>query len=186
MSKDKTLPAAGIDLGTMNLVCARRSGPDQVETSRVRDAFLDLDESAKKMLKMSGVNFIDRGTDGVIVLGDAALEMANVFGREARRPLSRGIIAAGEMEALEILGIMIKSLLGPPRVTNEICFFSVPAAPIDEKRDIIYHRGVFERIITECGYKAIPGNEAMAIIYVETAKDGFSGLGLSFGSGMVN
>src|SRR3990167_4588410 len=75
-----------------------------------------------------------------------------------------------------ILGIMIKSLLGPPRVTNEICFFSVPAAPIDEKRDIIYHRGVFERIITECGYKAIPGNEAKAIIYVETAKDGFSGL----------
>jgi hypothetical protein len=45
---------------------------------------------------------------------------------------------------------------------------------------------VFERIIEECGYAAYASNEAMAIIYAETAKDGFSGLGISFGSGMCN
>lgn len=176
----------GLDIGTMNIICARRSSKDKVETSRVRDAFLDLEVGAKKMLKLSGVNFIDRGSDGIIVIGDAALEMANVFGREARRPLSRGLISAGEMEALDILGVMVKNLLGAPSVEKEYCYFSVPASPVDAQRDVVYHRGVFERIVTECGYTAVASNEAMAIIYAETAKEGFSGLGISFGSGMCN
>jgi hypothetical protein len=180
------MPGRGIDIGTMNIVSAKQAGKGKVETSRVRDSFLDLEEGAKRMLKLSGVNFIDRGEDGIIVVGDAALEMANVFGREARRPLSQGLISAGEMDALEILGIMIKNLLGAPDVEGEHCFFSVPAAPVDEDRDVVYHRGVFERIVTECGYTATASNEAMAIIYAETAKDGFSGLGISFGSGMCN
>jgi hypothetical protein len=177
----------GLDVGTMNLVCAQRTGKDKVETSRVRDAFLDLDAGAKKMLKLSGVNFINRGDDGMIVVGDAAMEMANVFGREARRPLSQGLIAAGEIDALDVLGVMIKNLLGEPKVAGEVCYFSVPAAPVDDpSRDIVYHKGVFERIVTECGYTAVAGNEAMAIIYAETAAEGFSGLGISFGSGMCN
>lgn len=180
------MPGRGIDIGTMNIVSAKQATKGKVETSRVRDAFLDLEPGAKKMLKLSGVNFLDRGEEGIIVVGDAAMEMANVFGREARRPLSQGLISAGEMDALEILGVMIKNLLGAPDVANEHCYFSVPAAPVDEDRDVVYHRGVFERIVTECGYTATASNEAMAIIYAETAKDGFSGLGISFGSGMCN
>jgi len=186
MATKKTL-GVGLDVGTMNLVSARRKGGDKVETSRMRDAFLDLESGAKKMLKLSGVNFIDRGEDeGIIVVGDAALDMANVFGREARRPLSQGLIAAGENEALDVLGVLVKNVLGEPAEKNEVCFFSVPAAPVDEQRDVVYHRGVFERIVTECGFEAVASNEAMAIIFAETAKEGFSGLGISFGSGMCN
>jgi hypothetical protein len=184
MAGKKTL-GVGLDVGTMNLVSARRNGKD-VETSRIRDAFLDLDSGAKKMLKLSGVQFIDHGEDGIIVVGDAAMEMANVFGREARRPLSQGLVAAGEMDALAVLGVLVKNVLGEPSEENEICFFSVPAAPVDADRDVVYHQGVFERIVEECGFEAYPSNEAMAIIYSETAAEGFSGLGISFGSGMCN
>jgi hypothetical protein len=176
----------GLDIGTMNLVCAKQVGKDKVETSRVRDAFLDLSSDAKRMLKLSGVNFLDRGEDGIIVVGDAAMEMANVFGREARRPLSGGLVSAGEMDALEILGVMVKNLLGEPATPKEFCYFSIPAAPVDADRDVVYHKGVFERIVSECGYTPISANEAMAIIYAETAKDMFSGLAISFGSGMCN
>jgi hypothetical protein len=127
----------GLDVGTMNIVCAHRTGPNKVETSRVRDAFLDLSPDAKKMLKLSGVNFIDHGEEGIIVVGDKAMEMANVFGREARRPLSQGLISAGEIDALEILGAMIKNLLGEPKAPGEYCYFSVPAAPVDDpSRDV--------------------------------------------------
>jgi len=178
--------SVGLDIGTMNIVCAKTAGKNKVETSRVRDAFLDLDSGAKKMLKLSGVNYIDQD-DGIIVVGDAAMEMANVFGREARRPLSQGLISAGEIDALEVLGVMIKNLLGDPATEKEVCYFSVPAAPVDDlSRDVVYHQGVFERIVTECGFQAVAGNEAMAIVYAETAKEGFSGLGISFGSGMCN
>lgn len=186
MSESKSKPnrGVGVDLGTMNIVSAR-SKAGKVEFSRVRDAFLDLDAGAKKMLKLSGVSYIERG-ENIVVIGDAAMEMANVFGREARRPLSRGLVAAGELEALEVLGVMVKNVLGAPVEPNEVCYFCVPAAPVDVDMDVVYHRGVFERIVTECGYKAIASNEAMAIIYSETANDGFSGLAISFGSGMCN
>jgi hypothetical protein len=43
-----------------------------------------------------------------------------------------------------------------------------------------------ERIVTECGFKAFPSNEALAIIYSECSADKFSGIAFSFGSGMTN
>lgn len=175
----------GCDLGTMNIVAARRTDKG-VETHRIRDAFLDLPEEHRKMLKLSGVNYISTD-DGLVIVGDAAYEMANMFSREVRRPLQSGLIAAGEIDALEILAILVKHVLGKPAEENEACYFSVPAAPVDDPdRDIVYHRGILERIVTECGYKAYPSNEALAIIYSECAKDGFSGIAMSFGSGMTN
>jgi hypothetical protein len=138
------------------------------------------------MLKLSGVDFIERENE-ILIIGDAALETANVFGQEARRPLSQGLISAGEIDAIEVLGILIKHVLGEPSEENEVCYFSVPAAPVDDlTRDVVYHQGVFERIVSECGYDAVASNEAMAIIFSECAKEGFSGLSISFGAGMCN
>ena len=184
--KSEKIPlGVGLDVGTMNFVSARK-GETGVVTKRMRDAFLDLKPDAKKMLRLTNVEFIERGGE-LLIVGDAAIEIANMFGREARRPLSQGMVSAGEVDALEVLGIIAKGVLGEPQEDNEICYFSVPAAPVDAPdKDVIYHQGIFERIITECGFDAIPSNEAMAIIFSETAADGFSGLGLSFGAGMVN
>ncbi len=178
----------GLDVGTMNIVMARRTEGKKVETRRVRDAFVDLDAGKKKVLKLSGVPFIpQKDGDGIIVVGDKAMEYANVFGVEARRPLSGGLISASEFDALEVLGVMIKNLLGKPQQPGEICIYSIPAAPVDNlSQDVIYHERIFERIITECGYRAISGNEAMAIIFAECSKDMFSGISISFGSGMCN
>lgn len=174
----------GLDIGTMNLVSARR-GTRGVQTKRMRDVFLDLPPSSKKMLRMSKTSFVDRDED-ILILGDAALEIANVFGREPRRPLSAGIVSPSETDSLEVLGLLVKHVLGDPLVEDEACYFSVPAEPIDQDRDIVYHRGVFQRIIQECGYEPYPANEGMGIIYSETAEEGFSGIAMSFGSGMTN
>ena len=187
MSKEpKRYLGKSVDIGTMNVVSARQDASGGISTKRIRDAFLDLPTSAKRMLKLNGVDFIERD-DEILIIGDAAMETANVFGREPRRPLSGGLVSAQEPDSLEVLATIIKGVLGPPAEPNEVCYYSVPAAPIDApERDVIYHRGVLERIVNECGYDAFPSNEAMAIIFAETAKDGFSGLALSFGSGMSN
>ena len=186
--KEEAVPVpmgVGLDVGTMNFVSARKA-ENGVVTKRMRDAFLDLAPDAKKMLRLTGINFVER-PDEILIVGDAAIEIANMFGREARRPLSQGMVSAGEVDALEVLGILVRSVLDDPREDNEICYFSVPAAPVDAPdKDVIYHQGIFERIITECGFDAIPSNEAMAIVYSETAAEGFSGLGISFGAGMCN
>jgi hypothetical protein len=183
--KAKPVYGIGADIGTMNLVSARRTGKG-VETKRMRDVFLDLPITVRKRLLLAKTSFVERD-DEVLILGDAAMEIANVFGREARRPLSGGLISPSETESLEILGLLVKEVLGEPSTKDEVCFFSVPAPPIDRpEKDIIYHQGVFERIIEECGYEPYASNEAMAIIFSECAQEDFSGVAMSFGSGMTN
>lgn len=178
-------PGVGLDIGTMNIVSARQVG-DKIATSRIRDAFIDLDSDAKRTLKLSKVDYVEK--DGnLIVIGDSALNMANLFKREVRRPLSRGVIASGELEAQGILSLLTHHVLEDPLVEKEHCFYSVPASPIDdENQDIIYHTEVFRKILNEHGYTPHPMNEAMAIIYSQCANENFSGLAVSFGSGMCN
>jgi len=177
----------GLDVGTMNLVSARHK-EGGVVTRRVRDAFLDLEVEAKRSLKMSKVDYVERPEDGtLLVLGDSALTMANLFKREARRPLSRGVISAGEIDAQEVLSLLIGQVLGDPRSEREHCFYSVPAAPIDDPtQDVIFHTEVFRKIIRGHGFSAHPTNEALAIIFSQCAAENFSGLAVSFGAGMAN
>jgi hypothetical protein len=186
MADTKYKPGVGLDVGTMNLVSARATSGDKVETNRIRDAFIDLDVEAKKTLRLSKVNYVEKEGQ-LIVLGDSALNMANLFKREVRRPLSRGVIAAGELEAQQILSLLVFNVLKEPTVEKEHCFYSVPAAPIDDpEQDIVYHQEVFRKIISEHGYTPHPMNESMAIIYSQCADTNFSGLAVSFGSGMCN
>jgi hypothetical protein len=179
-------PGAGLDIGTMNIVAARRDDNGKVGSVRIRDAFIDLDMDAKRSLKLSKVDYIEK--DGaLIVIGDSALTMANLFKRDARRPLSRGVISAGEIDAQEVLSLLVGTVLESPVIPKEHCFYSVPAMPIDDaSQDVIYHTEVFRKILTEQGYEAHPINEAMAVIFSQCAENNFSGLSVSFGAGMVN
>jgi hypothetical protein len=186
MSKERgESPGVGLDIGTMNIVSARQQG-DKIVTSRIRDAFIDLDSADRKTLRLSKVDYVERNGQ-LIVIGDSALNMANLFKREIRRPLSRGIISAGELDAQQVLSLLVHHVLGDPVAEGEHCYFSVPSAPIDDlDQDTTYHTEIFRKIIAEHGYVAHPMNEAMAIIYSQCADDNFSGLAVSFGSGMCN
>jgi len=179
-------PGVGLDVGTMNIVSARMTSGDKVSTKRVRDAFIDLDLDAKKTLRLSKVNYVEEAGN-LVVLGDSALTMANLFKREVRRPLARGVIASGELEAQKILSLLCFNVLSHPVVEGEHCYYSVPASPIDDpEQDVVYHQEVFRKILAEHGYTPHPMNEAMAIIYSQCAAEQFSGLAVSFGSGMCN
>jgi hypothetical protein len=184
-NKKKPVPGVGLDIGTMNIVAARRSEKG-IQQKRMRDVFLSLPEEQRHALNMANTSYVQRG-DEVIVLGDQAMYFANALSATPRRPLSGGLISASDRDALAVLKLLIESVLGEPSVPDEICYFSVPAPPLDQPdKDIIYHTGVFERIVQECGFEPEPANEAMAIIYAEAADTDFSGLAFSFGSGMTN
>jgi hypothetical protein len=175
----------GVDAGTMNFVSARREGK-KIQTSRLRDAFIDLPLEHKRMLKISNTAFAE--FEGkLIVVGDDAMSTANLLNREARRPLSGGLISAGELDAQQIIGLMLKQLMGEPKKAGEKCCYSIPASAIDVRgSDVTYHSAVFGKIIRELGYSAEPVNEALAIIYSECGAENFCGLGISYGSGMTN
>jgi hypothetical protein len=182
--------AVGCDLGTGFLVAARQGNNQQIQTRSIRDAFLDFDSAdtptLKSMLSMNNMNYIEDG-DRLFLIGNDAVNMANIFKREARRPLSRGVISPGESDAEKILLVILDQLLGKATVPNEVCFYSVPGIPIDrEGIDITYHTAIFGKLINSLGYKAMHMNESQAIVYSNCAKEQFSGLAISFGCGMTN
>lgn len=113
--------------------------------------------------------------------------MANLFKREVRRPLSKGLISPGELKLHVVLNRLIFSILNEVTIPREHCYYSVPAEPLDlPDQDIAYHTEVFRKILETNGYTAHPMNEAMAIIYSQCALSNFSGLAISFGAGLCN
>lgn len=176
----------GLDIGTMNIVSARKNAEGKTESKRVRDAFLDVPLHAKKMLKLSQVPYVER-EDELLLVGDTALDMANIFGKEVRRPLQDGLISPSEIDSVEVLGFLLKSVLGEPQHDSEHVYYSIPAAPLDyPDRDVVYHKGIFYNALKQLGYNPHASNEALAIVYSECAQDRFTGLTFSFGSGMTN
>lgn len=184
MSKKNSF-GVGVDPGTMNVVSARRDG-DKLTMSRIRDTFIDLPSEHKRMLKLSNIDYVEIN-NRLVVIGDDALNMANLLNCEARRPMAGGVMSAGELDAQNIMGLIMKKVLGDPKTDKEKCCFSVPAAAVDVKNsDILYHTMVLKKILCELGYDPEPINEAMAVIFSECLTDNFSGIGISYGSGMTN
>ncbi|MBU3965603.1 hypothetical protein KKG29_01545 [Patescibacteria group bacterium] len=176
----------GLDVGTAFIYGAQKMG-SQVNFTTQRNAFFDIERSefTEDILKGSNVKYV-LGEDKIYVVGDDAIKLANVFGRNTRRPMRNGVISPEENEALPLIEMTIRSVLGAPFEKDELCYYSVPALPVDADFDIIYHQNIVKSILEKCGYRAKPINEGLAVIFSELAEDNFTGMGISFGGGMVN
>ena len=177
----------GADIGTAFLVSARQDANNQLKIKSIRDAFFEVDNETaiKNMLQMSQVNYVEAG-DKLYIIGENANVMANIFKREVRRPMAKGVLSPGELDAEKILLLLLDNIMGKAIVKDEVCYYSVPAAPTDREIDIIYHQAMFSKLIGSLGYKPIAMNEAAAIVYSNAAKEQFSAIGISCGAGMVN
>lgn len=184
--KGETRKGKGVDIGTVFVKCAHKQVEEIVFKSQ-RNAFFEVEHTdfTKKILDNSKVKYIIKENE-LYVVGDEALEFANMFNKETRRPLSRGVISPTEKEALPMVELLIKSVVGEPTHTGEIVYFSVPGEPLDAEFNIIYHIKMIEGFLRTLGYSPKPINEGHAIIFSELAEEDFTGIGLSFGGGMVN
>lgn len=185
-ARQKQQMGRGLDVGTAFIYCARKMG-SQVSFKSQRNAFFDVEsnEFVQDILRKSDVKHI-RADDSIYVVGDDAIKFANIFGRSTRRPLRSGVISPKEEEALPILELLIRSVLGRPSEEKELCFYSIPGAPVDVEFNTIYHQDVIKGFLEKQGYTPKPLNEGLAVIFSELAEDNFTGLGISFGGGMAN
>ncbi len=176
----------GVDIGTVFIKCAQKEGQELIFRSQ-RNAFFEVEHTdfTKKILDNSKVKYIIK-EDKLYVVGDEALQFANMFNKETRRPLSKGVISPTEKEALPMVELLIKSVVGEPSYKGEIVYFSVPGEPLDADFNVLYHIKMVEGFLKTLGYTPKPINEGHAIILSELAEEDFTGMGLSFGGGMVN
>jgi hypothetical protein len=181
--KKSNIVSVGLDCGTMHLVCARSDTNDVKVT---RNVFLPVDKEEIDITKLSQINYVEGSDNELFIIGSDAFEFANLFGQPVSRPMEKGLISPKEISAIEVLTLMIKDLIGDVKDKEVYCSYSIPAAPIDEERTVIYHEKVFARILNNIGVNYTSVNEAMAIIYSECAKENFSGIAISFGAGMAN
>jgi hypothetical protein len=177
----------GLDIGTANLAAAVQNDEGGITVTVERNAFLDIpsDVYSKNMLTKLKVPYVVHNGK-LVVIGEAAFELANVFGRETRRPMQDGLISPNEIDALPMMKMIISKILGEPRVPGENCYFCVPASSLDVDNNVVYHQGLFESMINKMGFNSHAINEAHAVIFAELSESDFTGIGLSFGGGMAN
>jgi hypothetical protein len=177
----------GLDVGTVNLVAAEENDKGEVELWPKRNVFIDvpIDAYTKNMLTRLNVPYVVQGKK-MYVLGDHAFELANVLNKNTRRPMADGLISPKEQDALPVMKLLIGSILGQPRIPNEVCFYSVPGDPIDSDLSVAYHRDLFDAVLRALGYKPSHIIEGHAVTFAELAEEDFTGIGISCGGGMFN
>lgn len=178
--------AKGLDVGTMNITCARKSG-DRINFTQQRNSFVEIEYSdiAENMLARSDVLYVKRDNH-VYIVGEDALNFANVFNAQTRRPMSAGILSRKEKSAIPMIKLIVDKLLKKAGEPGEPCYFVCPANPVDSDLDTLYHQKTLQSLVEQQGYKAFPLNEGMACVYSELQDRNFTGLGISWGAGMTN
>lgn len=179
--------SVGCDIGTANLVAARMDKKDgQLEIKKLRNAFIDINEEQKQRLAAGSLNAVHI-KDKAYIVGDDALSIARILGREVRRPMASGILNPAEKEGRDVIGALVKALIGEADCKGTRCCFSVPALPIDNPNaNTVWHTGFFSQLLENLGYNPEPVNEALAIIYAECGDDDHSGIAISHGGGQIN
>lgn len=187
----------GFDCGTYNLVCARRDKDGSFVHKREVNGFLEMPLENRfvfNMMKNAGVPLIEHEEANIAyALGEAAVDMSYTMNQiELRRPMKDGCLNPKEKHAQQIMNIMIHSLVGEVENDGEILYYSVPANAINEETDADYHAKVLEAVFrayeSEDGKKVdpFPVNEGLALVYAELQEKAWTGIGISFGAGMVN
>jgi hypothetical protein len=182
-----TAVGKGLDIGTANLVAALVDESGDVVVRKQRNAFIEVKQDAytKNMLTRQKVPYVVHGKK-MYVLGDAAFELANVLNQNTRRPMADGLISPKEVDALPIMKLIIDSILGKPAVDGEVCYYSVPAEPIDSDLNVTYHKEVFDSVLKNLGYTPRDLIEGHAVVFSELGDEDFTGIGISCGGGMFN
>lgn len=184
----------GLDVGTSFIVLSKQIAHDTIAYKDFRDAFYIIKPTntiAGKMIEkgLAGKIFVKDIDGSFIILGQDAIEKALEKNESAKRPMYRGIISAKEKDSKKVLSFILKEVVGKPGEPNEKIVFCVPSQPIDqtdEDFDVSYHEDVVKSVLVSCGYSPKAINEAEALCYGELEQDDYTGIGLSWGAGMVN
>jgi len=180
------MKAIGLDIGTAFIASATYGKSGNTTARYVRDGFFKMKaiDQREAMLQMSKIAYVKKDKD-LYVIGNEAFDMAVLFSQELRRPLADGVISSKEVETEFILKEIIRRVAGDGS-QGDIAYYSIPANPVDQSFNNIYHREMFRRFLESFGYQAVPLNEGMAVAYSELADQDFTGLAMSAGAGMCN
>jgi actin-like ATPase involved in cell morphogenesis len=180
----------GLDVGTGTLLGSSYINKKQISFTLLRDCFYTIDEKMfnKTLFNKSQMKFV-KINNTVHILGEDALTLAKIQNASVNRPMAKGIINPNERQAAPILKEMINYCIkNYKQETGETLVYSIPGTLLGkEDFNVEYHSLSLQSLIQSLGYTPVALNEGYAVIVseLEKAKE-VTGLGFSFGAGLVN
>jgi len=186
-SRNDVPEAIGLDIGTSRIVSAERNSGDNKFSAQL-NAFVTIPYSKITASTLKREQVPHSVSDGQIaVYGNESARMADLLGREIRRPMTRGVLNAGEPDSLAQIEEIVESVLGKASDKSPKVCFSIPAPPMGYEENLTYHEATIRQILSKLGYNDVRSiNEGLAVIYGELEDSNYTGVGISCGGGLCN
>ncbi|MBN9659345.1 MAG: hypothetical protein J0H49_14265 [Acidobacteria bacterium] len=188
MKTEQQQPAMiGLDIGTSRVVAIKQIKEQETVEAQL-NAFVTIPYSKLTENSLKRENVPHSVGDGqLVVFGNESARLADLLGREIRRPMTRGILNSNEPESLHQMEEIVNSVLGDrPESGAKVCF-SVPAPPLGQESNLTYHEATIKQILTQLGFLDVRSvNEGLAVIYSELEDSNYTGIGISCGGGLCN
>jgi hypothetical protein len=178
--------AIGLDVGTSRIVTAQRLDKTTQYQAQL-NAFVTLPFSklTQGVLKKERIPHLVQDSE-ITVYGDESERFANLFHKETRRPMLRGVLNPEEANSLKLVREIVVLLTAEtPGLGQKLCF-SVPAAPLGADQEVNAHEAELRRMLGDLGYEASSISEGLAVVYGEMENSNYTGIGVSCGGGLCN
>lgn len=176
----------GLDVGTSRIVVARAQGKRYNYEAQLNAFFtLPYSKLAESLLQRENVLHQVKD-DEIVVAGNDAERLAEVFHAETHRPMKEGVLNPHEPRAIDVIQMLIGTLLGPAAAAGQKVFFSIPAPLGGSEGGIRHHQESVRQVLAGLGYDGTAVEEGLAVVFGEMSASNFSGIGISCGSGLCN
>src|SRR4029077_1232873 len=122
----------------------------------------------------------------ITVYGDESERFANLFHKETRRPMLRGVLNPDETGSLMLVREIVRLVTGREQGDGQKLCFSVPAAPMGADAEVNAHETALKEMLSRLGYDARGISEGLAVVYGEMENSNYTGIGVSCGGGLCN
>jgi len=180
----------GMDVGTMFVAAAKPASGNSLSVVKKRNCFIIIKGNKfnqQMYTKNTSVDWMPWEGGDIALIGDSAMGYANSAptALQVRRPLKKGILNKTEKDAYPMLCAIVESVAGTAP-GGGTCTLSIPAPTIDVEYLVDHHRDVLLQILGKLGWRVQTVHEGYCVILSSLAESQFTGIGISFGGGMVN
>ena len=167
-----------LDLGTSAFRCLRRQESCLIgRKSPATYISLPINEADVSLLKQMRIPVI-RSEDSLVVVGAAALDLAQALRISSIPLLMDGLVPTNDPLGRQLIGMVVDSILPNDENATSCGLISRSAVDFEQSADL----QLFAQLLRLKGYNPVPITSASALAYAELGDDQFSGLVLDWGA----
>jgi hypothetical protein len=178
--------SVGLDIGTATIIGGiHNKGEDIV--GQECNAFFGVPDNPKTMeiLANQKIKYF-KNEKRIYILGNQAEKAADLFKKNAQRPVKSGLLNPNEPDGVNAIKEIINNMIPADQREGARVCFSIPADPIGQEGAVVYHDAMLNMNLKSLGLIPQSINEGLAVIMSETDLNNATALGISIGGGMCN